>query len=480
MITLLISIAALVLTAQAFIGLAFLISCLWEKEYRASVFAGVQFSIMLSLMIAFLFLVQGGFFDGAVGVVVLVAGVILAAGASHALYRKNGANPGALAGTKDAIVGEVERWDEREIVFARNRTLRPGSREYELFYREHPELEERDAARRKLGGPMGIPGRLDGPHGDANVAAAMASVIVSIKLSDAKTVKPDPNFKSGKIELTPARATEKIKGFAENLGADLVGVTRINPAWVYSYKGEIFQDNWDDWGREIEPAHEYAVVFALEMDAEMVSAAPHSPTAIESMRVYARGAAISVQLATFIANLGYSAAANHFRHYEALLVPLAVDAGLGEIGRHGYLISKKFGPRIRLGAVTTDLVLAPDAPVDIGVEDFCRICKKCAACCPSRSIPSEGRTVVNGSRRWMLDAESCFTYWGKVGSDCNVCMRVCPWSHADTFPHRFVKQLITRNRIARRLFYHMDDLFYGRRPKAGPGPRWSSYKAGNR
>ncbi len=189
---------------------------------------------------------------------------------------------------------------------------------------------------------------------------------------------------------------------------------------------------------------------------------------------------IADQVASYLANLGYSATANHLSHYDCLMVPLAVDAGLGEMGRLGYLMTKEFGPRQRLSAVTTDLSLVPDKPVDIGVEDFCNICVKCAVCCPSQSIPRGEHGEVNGSLRWKLNEITCFEYWGKVGTDCNVCMRVCPWSHADTLPHRFIKLLITRNRIARRLFYHMDDLFYGRRPKAGPGPRWATYRAGDR
>ncbi|MDW7709924.1 MAG: hypothetical protein SCH98_05575 [Deferrisomatales bacterium] len=76
---------------------------------------------------------------------------------------------------------------------------------------------------------------------------------------------------------------------------------------------------------------------------------------------------------------------------------MAVDAGLGEISRMGYVITKEYGPRVRLGGVTTDLPLVPDRPVDIGVEDFCTICKKCARCCPSRSIPRDEPKMVNGT-----------------------------------------------------------------------------------
>jgi len=222
--------------------------------------------------------------------------------------------------------------------------------------------------------------------------------------------------------------------------------------------------------------HKYAIVFAEEMDFEMIGPAPHTPTNIESMKDYAKGAFLSTQLAAFIANLGYSASANHLRHYEAILPPMAVDAGLGEVGRLGYLITKEFGPRVRLSGVTTDLPLVPDKPVDIGAEDFCKFCKKCAVCCPSQSIPMEDPKPFNGTLRWKLNAETCFDYWGKIGTDCNVCMKACPWSHARTWPHKLIVWIISRNKLARRIFSIIDDIFYGRKPKPKEGPRWARYK----
>lgn len=163
-------------------------------------------------------------------------------------------------------------------------------------------------------------------------------------------------------------------------------------------------------------------------------------------------------------------------HYDILMVPAAIDAGLGELGRQGYLITKEFGPRVRLAGVTTDLLLPADKPVDIGVFDFCTVCKKCATCCPSGSIPEADAASVNGILRWKLNAETCHDYWGKVGGDCNVCMRVCPWSHAKTFPHRLITESVSRNRIARRIFNAMDDLFYGRKPLPQKGPAWAHFK----
>ena len=474
----LIVVAGVVLAAQALIGLSFFVSCLREREKRASFFAGLQLAAMLLMLFLFIYLAGTGFFRTTLGAALLALALLTAAVAFFMLARRSSPNPKALRGTKGHIVGKVKRVDEREIVFARNRSIRPGSTEYDLFYNEHPEIEAYDARRREQGGPLGQVGSIDRPDDGPNAAATMACLSVPMHLSTQKQVKPSPHpfVKDRKIPLTPEEATKKVKGFTLQVGADLVGITEINPLWVYSKRGEIFHENWEDWGKEIPADHRYAIVFATEMDFGLVGAAPHTPTVIESMRNYAKGAYISIQLASYIANLGYPATANHLRHYEAVLAPLAVDAGLGELGRLGYLMTKEFGPRIRLGAVTTNLPLLPDKPVDLGVEDFCRVCKKCAVCCPSQSIPMGKQAEVNGTLRWKLNAETCFDYWGKIGTDCNVCMRVCPWAHARTFPHRLIVEFVSRNRLARRVFNVMDDIFYGRKPKSKEPPEWANPK----
>jgi reductive dehalogenase len=471
------------LTAQAFIGLFFFISSVYEKERRAAVFGFFQFLGMLAVLVIFLMLAGSGFFHTGWGRAVLFAATITAGIAAFFLLRRTEPNQRALQGSKGLIVGTVERFDERTHVFARNRSLRPGSPEHEAFYREHPEYEAFDAERRKKGGPVGKPGTIDRPHGDALVAMTLAGQKMCEYLSIPEIYEPEPHFalrekvEKNKTNLTPREATERVKGYARHIGAALVGITEINPLWVYSHRGEIFHQNWEDWGKEISLNHPYAIVMAEEMDLGLIGPAPHTPTVLESMQVYAKGAYIATQVAAFIANLGYVATANHLRHYDAILPALAVDAGLGELGRLGYVMTKELGPRVRLSAVLTDLPLVTDKPVDIGGVDFCRDCKKCANCCPSQSIPKDDDpTEQNGTLRWKLNAESCFDYWGTVGTDCNVCMKVCPWSHARTFPHRLIVWLITRNKYARRIFLVMDDIFYGKKPKPRPAPKWAKYR----
>lgn len=65
----------------------------------------------------------------------------------------------------------------------------------------------------------------------------------------------------------------------------------------------------------------------------------------------------------------------------------AVAAGLGVIGKNELVISRDFGPHLRLGAVFTDLALPPDRPLS---EYFCSSCTRCWSACPTGAIGPQG------------------------------------------------------------------------------------------
>ena len=249
----LIFLGVLGLAVQAFIGLSFLISSVWEKERRATIFAAVQFAGMTALLIIFLLLVGLGFFQTSSGMGLLIVGYIMVILAAIFMVRENCTKPAGIAGDVRIYRGKVNRFDERMQVFARNRALPPGSEQYNQFYTEHPELEKYDAERREKGGPLGKIGLIDRPYEGPNVAATLASLSIPFNLSAPEIVKPHshPLLNGKRIHLSPEEATTRIKGYATNIGADLVGIAEINPLWIYSHRGEIFHENWEDWGKEI-------------------------------------------------------------------------------------------------------------------------------------------------------------------------------------------------------------------------------------
>jgi epoxyqueuosine reductase QueG len=131
----------------------------------------------------------------------------------------------------------------------------------------------------------------------------------------------------------------------------------------------------------------------------------------------------------------------------------------------GYLITPTLGPRVRLGAVTTDLPLTSDTPIAFGVQDFCDKCRKCVVNCPAAAIPDGDKVWVRGVEKWLIDAERCLVYWRGAGTDCGLCMKVCPYSHPQYPAHSLIRAGIYRSAFARSLALVGDDLLYGRKFK---------------
>jgi epoxyqueuosine reductase QueG len=147
-----------------------------------------------------------------------------------------------------------------------------------------------------------------------------------------------------------------------------------------------------------------------------------------------------------------------------MLPPLGWDAGLGELGRIGTLITSKFGPRARLGLITTSLPLKPDEPKIFGIQEFCEKCQKCAVNCPAQAIPHDEKQEENGVLKWVLNREKCYRYWRQAGTDCAICMYVCPFSKPVNLFHNSIRTLASQSSLAQSLSVWGDDFFYGRKP----------------
>jgi reductive dehalogenase len=247
-----------------------------------------------------------------------------------------------------------------------------------------------------------------------------------------------------------------------------VGITELRDYHKYTTVGRGPQ-----YGEPVRLNHEYAIALTVEMAKEMIDRAPRGPTVMESAQQYMVSGAIAVQLAQFIRNLGWPARAHIDGNYRVVCPLVARDAGLGEIGRMGLLMTPRLGPRVRLGVVTTDLPLMPDRrEPEHSVLDFCSICEKCADVCPSQAIPRGARSELDGVLRWQIDSEACFTYWCRIGTDCARCVSACPYSHPDNPMHSVVRLAIRNSAVARRVALAADDFIYGRRPPPADVTGW--------
>jgi len=356
---------------------------------------------------------------------------------------------------KKYIVSPLERFDERRTGFSRGMVDPSGSK----YDRMHEQSVEN--IRKKIRGKSIL------DHGLWASARTVDYVLRKSQIAregaplfnqQFKVEPPDPKAMAGTI-----------KQVARWLGADLVGIAELNRLWVYTHWGyhNARYTGAAEAGHPIEIGEEYRFVIVLihEMKYELMRRTPAVEP--ETDLAYSKMGWTACSLASYIREIGYKAipAGNEL----GLSIPLAVDAGMGELGRSGLLMTREFGPRVRISKVFTDLPLDTDQPVDIGVQSFCEKCERCAHHCPSGAIKSGQRSEEPwdesnnpGLLKWPVHAMKCLDWWAKNGTHCSVCIRVCPWNKPRGAFHRGVRFLAERNILVRTMVALDEWMGYGK------------------
>ncbi|TET86476.1 MAG: 4Fe-4S dicluster domain-containing protein [Desulfobacteraceae bacterium] len=416
----------------------FAISSFRENFPRAGILGLIASLIMAVALALYAWAKVAGLLEGSMAQTLqLVFGIVMFL-FMLAMFIPLGRNPKALEGAKGMLEGNTEKFNQKDTAF---NVAHVGGYGPEVG-KQRWALQSRD------------------PFGGIYWTLCMG-------LRDQADGKVKPKKTEG---LSPGEITKEIKRTARYAGADLVGITTVKKDFTYS-------DNfsYEDSKLEVGPAvttpvdlkHKYVIVFGKEMSFKRIQntlTEKNEESLGEIGKTYYELAQIACGVAAFIRQLGYSAKAQHIRNEQIFHVPHAIDAGLGEQGRHNYLITKKYGPRIRLASVTTDLELVEDKPVDIGVQDFCQNCRLCEINCPSQALAAE-KAVVRGYRKWPQEQEKCFLFWVTGGNTmgCTMCLKICPWNKPRTFVHKVSFFAATRSVVARRILYWITVIFYGRK-----------------
>lgn len=310
----------------------------------------------------------------------------------------------------------MKRIDERDTMFARM-SYEKDSKEYHDYYKRNPDKKQIDDELRELPNICGEGTATFHPI-HSPFAEAGFRFLGDIK----KYVEGEVN--KNKVEVTAEEITSKIKKLSKYIGAKLVGITKMQDYHYYSHRGR----NPETYGDKVEKLHKYGIVFAVEMDKDMINRAPQCEEVIAVTKGYIDAAIIGMWISYYIRELGYDAR-NHMDGNYLVVAPLAaMDAGLGEIGRNGLLITKKYGQRVRLGVVTTDMPLIADEREEFGIKEFCKICNKCSKTCPGKAIPKDDMKFIDGKLRWQIEQEKCYGMWRRLGTDCGVCLSTCPFT----------------------------------------------------
>ncbi len=220
------------------------------------------------------------------------------------------------------------------------------------------------------------------------------------------------------------KMSQQVKETAGIYGACKTGITKINHDWIYTH-------DMDGKPIHIPEGYKNAIVMLIKIDKEPLTASPSMVAGTENALGYSRMAFVIGCMAQFIRTLGYKAIP--MGNDTALSIPLAVEAGLGEMGRNGLLITPEYGPAVKICKVFTDLPLDHDEPRDHGIARYCKGCKRCADTCEVDAISSEDepsyRTVSesnnSGIKRWAVDVDRCYKFWVGNGGDCSTCISEC-------------------------------------------------------
>jgi epoxyqueuosine reductase len=237
-----------------------------------------------------------------------------------------------------------------------------------------------------------------------------------------------------RVERAPEENAAAVRDIALANGADLVGIVAPQPEWVF--EGYEFDYPW-------------IVMLGVAMDYEVLRKAPEPEASLTVIDGYTRGWEVGQPLADHIRSLGWRAEPRGGPPAGPItLVPAALAAGFGELGKHGSIINRELGSNFRLAAVFTDLPLVSDAPVDIASEDFCSVCRICVDACPPGAISHE-KQLVRGVEKWYVDFDLCAPFFMETYG-CGVCIAACPWSAPGRGPHISDKMMARRERDAQR------------------------------
>lgn len=204
--------------------------------------------------------------------------------------------------------------------------------------------------------------------------------------------------------------TDQIRAEAQRLGMSAVGFAPYDPKYTFAE----YADRHD---------HGTVIVCVYEQDWQATQTAPSARSERAAFRAYAGLIARAVALAEFVERQGYRARPHSFTG-EAVAIHYGVEAGLGQLGLNGQLLTPAAGSRARLSLITTDAQLVHDEPVDYGIHAICDACQACVRRCPVGAIPNH-RAEHRGVRKIKIKTERCFPVVA-TAEGCAVCMKVCP------------------------------------------------------
>ena len=224
--------------------------------------------------------------------------------------------------------------------------------------------------------------------------------------------QPLENINNTKNNLNKTKVDAFYSKSIKNSIFDKVGVTKFKSIWCF--KGvKVFFKN--------------IVILGFKHNYENIKLAPLPEGGLEVMRQYKRAAYGAKYFSNWLRKNGWDAEPlTGPMSGKITMIPPAIEAGFGELGKHGSIINPEFGSNFRLSAVLTDCPLQYTQKKKYEIDEFCLNCKVCENECPPDAISKEKKTV-RGDKKWYVDFDKCLPFFNEH-QGCGICIAVCPWS----------------------------------------------------
>lgn len=169
--------------------------------------------------------------------------------------------------------------------------------------------------------------------------------------------------------------------------------------------------------------YSHAIVFTMAMEHSEIDTAPSLKANKEIFRTYYELTAGANKMSNYLKVQGFGAQAVGAISNNLNLTALARDAGLGEIGKHGLLISETCGPSLRIAAVLCNIDNLPQAQKKHEwIKSFCQKCNACLKGCPAKAIYD--KPIEHAYGLTTINYEKCAIPFSK-DYGCTLCVKNC-------------------------------------------------------
>ncbi|MBN1368696.1 MAG: reductive dehalogenase [Dehalococcoidaceae bacterium] len=384
---------------------------------------------------------------------------------------------------------DVKRFDYHNVMWAAGLRRALGNEQYSLSFAA-------GAANRKLWIMENKPGsRLQ------DVAIKNANHWAPISFLGPQSSPTPESLGVPRYEGSPEENARLVTTFLRMHGASHVGFAQLETGTtenlIYAYDtgaGEAQgprldildvdapEENLEEGYRVIPKKARWVIVYTMRMAHEFMKRPTTEVGDRSHYYMYNLKSLLQGQVQNFLRTLGYMCL-GEASQFNALGVHtgFGVMAGLGETCRIGHIITPEYGIQQRVQMLITDLPLPPGQPVDFGVMNFCRTCKKCAEYCPAQAINHDTEPRwdnggefyrATGIKRWWLNEPKCRAYIAMVNG-CATCFAVCPYSHTSKASwNGFMRSTVSANPALNGFFRKADDFFYGSGISHDPNAIW--------